>query len=121
MFQHLVKDNLYKVLGFCIFYGDKTFFKGTTIQCWNKAPKENVQLVLLYHNVNDSIDNPLRTSICGWDYYSFDGAAYQASNDTRLLSGDIKYGRWVETDYWHHIVQQALDSDEHRCLPRVAI
>lgn len=102
-------DDEPRVLGFGIFYGDGSSFFGQTLEDWQRSPKENVQLILLYYDEDDGLGNHTRCSICGWDYYAFDGDTFMASNDTRNLCSDyILYGRWMDTDKWKQIMQSAL-------------
>jgi len=97
------------VLGFGVFYGDGSSFFGQTLEDWQNAPKESVQLILLYYDEDDGLGNHTRCSISGWDYYAFDGEMFTASNDTRNLCSDyILYGRWMDTDKWKQVVQSAL-------------
>lgn len=98
------------IVGFGIFYGDGSSFLGRSVDDWKTAPKENVQLILLYYNEYDELGNNLRHSVCSWDYYAFDGKTFMASNDTRNLCSDfILYGRWMDTDKWKRIVECALE------------
>lgn len=99
-----------EVLGFGVFYGDGSSYFGRTEEDWMRAPKEDVQIVLLYYDKYDVKGNHYRHTICGWDYYAFDGAKYEASNDTRNLSTrNILYGRWMDTEKWREVVNKALD------------
>jgi len=43
-FSHTAED----VIGFGVFYGDESNYFGKTLEDWQGAPTENVQLVLLY-------------------------------------------------------------------------
>lgn len=105
------------VIGFGIFYSDWSTFFGKTEEDWKRAPKENVELILLYLDELDEIGNPLQESICGWDYYGFDGSTFMAADDTRALSSeDIVYGRWMNTEEWVKLVHWALT--EFRTLDR---
>ena len=94
-----------------IFYGDGYAFFGRTIEDWKNAPKENVQIILLYlSKVDIETGFPLRESFCGLDYYSFDGEVFTASNDTRTLSSDcILYGRWMATEDWIRLTEKAME------------
>lgn len=97
------------VIGFGIFYKDWSTFFGRTEEDWKKAPKENVELILLYLEELDEIGNPLQESVCGWDYYGFDGNTFTAADDTRALSSEeIVYGRWMDTEEWVKLVHWAL-------------
>ena len=99
------------VIGFGIFYGDGRSFFGVTLEEWKQAPKENVQLILLYYSGLDSDGNNYRHSICSWDYYAFDGKTFTAGNDTRKLCSDhILYGRWMKTEDWIKVVEHALET-----------
>ena len=100
-----------KVVGFGIFYGDGSNFFGDSLRDWETAPKENVQLILLYLEDLDEQGNNYRHSICSWDYYAFDGKTFTAGNDTRKLCSDyILYGKWLETSKWVEIVEQAMET-----------
>ncbi len=106
MFKFNVKEK--GVTGFCIAYGCGTTFSGITEEEWKAAPKENVQLLLLYLDELTEMEVPYRMAASGWDYYSFDGACFYGSNDTRDICGDIKYGWWTETDAWKALVHKTL-------------
>ena len=98
------------VIGFGVFYGDGSSYFGRTEEDWKKAPKEDVQVILLYYDKYDVEGNHYRHSVCGWDYYTFDGYTYMASNDTRNLCSDyILYGKWMDTDKWKQIAKNALE------------
>ena len=98
------------VIYYGIFYGDGSAFFGRTVEDWKTAPKENVQLILMYLAKTDiETDLPLRESLCSWDYYSFDGKKFMASNDTRVLHSDaIIYGRWMDTAEWIKLTEKAM-------------
>ena len=107
-----------RIIGFRIFYDDRTVFSGRSVEDWDKAPKEGVQLVLLYHEQRDDLGNPYRTSVCSWDYYAFDGKVFSAGNDTRVLSGDIKYGRWMITEEWLSLSRDSMEDISLRSTPK---
>ena len=97
------------VLGFGVFYGDGSSFFGQTVEDWKNAPKEDVQTILLYYDKMAAPGVHFRYAINGWDYYSFDGECYMASNDTRNLSSKhLLYGRWMETEAWKNIATKAM-------------
>ena len=111
MFKQVVSDKERKILGFCLVYGDGDVFFGSSLEDWKNAPKENVQLILLYYEELDELGNNYRHSICSWDYYAFDGKTFTAGNDTRKLCSDyILYGKWMETEEWKRVVKNAMDS-----------
>lgn len=97
------------IIGFGVFYGDGDSFFGSTLDEWRRAPKENVQLILLYYKEIDECGGNYRHSICSWDYYAFDGVCFTASNDTRVLCSDyILYGKWMDTERWRNVVENAM-------------
>lgn len=98
-----------RVKGFGIFYGDFSVYWGVNLDDWKEAPKENVQVILLYLDKNDIDGTLYRESICGVDYYAFDGETFTASNDTRTLCSDyILYGKWTDWDNWKAVNDNAI-------------
>ena len=98
------------VVGYGVFYGNGESFFGSTLEEWKRAPKENVQLIVLYYKETDEEGNNYRHSICSWDYYAFDGENFIASDDTRNLGcDDILYGKWMKTADWRRVVEDALE------------
>ena len=99
------------VVGYGVFYGNGESFFGSTLEEWRRAPKENVQLIVLSYKETDEEGNNYRHSICSWDYYAFDGKTFTAGNDTRELCSDyILYGRWMKTEDWKKVVEHALET-----------
>ncbi len=111
MGDKIFKKSIKDVVGFVIIYGDGAHYFGGTLEDWKNAPKENVQLILLYYEELDEEGNNYRHSICSWDYYAFDGKTFTAGNDTRVLCSDsILYGKWMKTEEWIKVVEYALDT-----------
>jgi len=108
MFERAVEDKQQKIVGFCLIYGRGETFSGRTKEDWDRAPKEDVQLLLLYLDKLTHMGVPYRVATSGWDYYTYDGSNYRCSNDTRVLSGDIKYGWWTSDEEWKRLAHWAL-------------
>jgi len=99
------------VVGFGIFYGNGSSYFGKTEEEWKKARITDVQVILLYYDKYDELGNHYQHSVCGWDYYTFDGVIYEASNDTRnLSSNNILYGKWMQTEIWKNIADKAVNT-----------
>lgn len=108
MVEYNVKSEQYEITGFCLIYGQKDVFSGRTKEDWDRAPKENVQLLLLYLDEATHMGVPYRIAVKAYDYYAFDGERYTASHDTRLISGDIKYGWWMPVEEWKNLMHWSL-------------
>ena len=107
------EKNAENIVGFRVFYGDGSNYFGKTLDDWKKAPKENVQLVLLYDKDEYEEGKNYRHTICGVDYYAFDGKSFTAGNDTRKLCSDyILYGKWMDIVEWKKITKEALNNYE---------
>ena len=99
-------------IGYIVWYGDGTSYRidKLTRAEWDKLPKDNVQIIMVFENTRDGQGRPTRVYMGGCDYYTYDGKDFQMANDTRVLTKNttILYGRWLEDEEFKEIQRMAL-------------
>lgn len=94
--------------GWKLFYGNGTTFSSND-GSWDKAPKKDVQILMVYEINSDSRDRPTRRVYSGCDFYFKDGDNFGQSNDIKLVIGDFKYGGWMNEDTFNKLMSVAME------------
>lgn len=103
-----------EIKGWKIWYSTGEPVCSTSIP-WQKAPSQDVQVVMLYYNKKDGLSRNMRQIFHGQDYYYLNGGCFEISNDNsdivdlENLDGMIKYGKWTTAENLHRIVKNALE------------
>ena len=102
-------------IAFKIFYGDHSIYEsgiGDKIQLkadWDDAPKENVQVVVLYENMTIN-NNHTKVLYSGFDYYTFNGEKFVFTNENPEET--ILYGKWaIDYDTFREIFSNAFSEE----------
>lgn len=92
-----------------IWYGDGSTFDSKA-GLWEIAPNDNVQVVMLYENWNDSMGRPRRFMMDGSDYYFKDGDTFgQSFDDETKTRGSVKFGKWLTDEAYETIRLRAFE------------
>jgi len=108
--------NDYKVIGWKVWYGDGFVFTSKD-DIWEKAPDQNVQVVMIYFDWKDSQGKLRKQMFCGSDYYFCDGDWTVPSNwadsftDFSVVRGVCKYGKWMKTEEEYEVIRQKALND----------
>ena len=83
------------VRAFKIWYSDSTF--DSTQGAWKEAPKDDVQVVIIYFEKNDALGRPTRLYSSGCDYYALDDEGNFTSHfdDIEKVKGHVLYGKFM--------------------------
>lgn len=88
-----------RVIGWKIWYGNGTTFssrQGT----WERAPDQDVQVVMVYYDKKDGQGRSCRTVFCGDDkYWKNREDEFGTSFEDIIKEGDIvKHGKWTNDE-----------------------
>ena len=88
-----------KIVGFKTWYSDSTYTSNDGK--WNDAPKDDVQMVMVYFAHKDALKRFTRLYSSGCDYYALDGSTGRFSSsfdDVSSVSGHVLYGKFMNWD-----------------------
>ncbi|MFC1600638.1 hypothetical protein ACFL25_01005 [Patescibacteria group bacterium] len=92
-----------KVIGFKIYYGNGITYSSRQ-GSWLKAPRQDVQVVILFENTKDAMGRHTRILFSGDDYYfryfNKKGEPVWESSftDPKKIKGHVIYGKWLKPD-----------------------
>lgn len=102
-------SNTPEILGFKVWYSDSTF--DSTQGTWKDAPRDDIQVVVLYFTQLDALGQPTRRISKGVDYYALDdnGNYTEDFDNISKVKGHILYGKYMDWDKLMEIDKQAFD------------
>jgi len=99
------------IRGWRIYYGNKGTFDSNDGTHFD-APKENVQVVLIFFEKNDGMGRPTRQMMSGADFYFWDGREWRQSfDDPSVVSGIVFYGKWMRTEEEFEVIRMKAVED----------
>ena len=99
-----------KIVGFKIWYSDRCFTCNDGR--WNEAPKDDVQVVMVYFAHKDALGRFTRLYSSGCDYYALDAVTGHFSSnfdDISEVSGHVLYGKFMNWDSLGALEKVAFD------------
>lgn len=99
-----------KVIGWKIWYGDGTTFSSLQVP-WEKAPDQNVQVVMVYYDKKDGQGRSCRIVFCGDDlYWKNDKDEFGTSFEDTVKVGDVvKFGKKMDSKDYELMRMKAME------------
>jgi hypothetical protein len=99
-----------EIKGFKIWYSDGTYTSKDGP--WEKAPVDDVQVVMIYFKKKDALGRHTRLYSAGCDYYGLDtekGLFTSDFDDISKVNGHVLYGKFTLWDNLEKLSKEAFD------------